>query len=83
MVDIQYSTTFEKAVRKIKDSNLKEHVKLQIIKIINSPDVGKPLKYNLKGERTLYVKPYRIIYSYNNEIITFLLFEHRDEVYKE
>jgi mRNA-degrading endonuclease RelE of RelBE toxin-antitoxin system len=82
MVDVEYSGAFEKAFRKIKDNSLKEHIKSQIIKIIVNPEKGKPLRYNLKGERTVYVKPYRIIYSYSGDVITFLVFEHRDDVYE-
>jgi len=36
----------------------------QIKKIIANPDVGKPLEYALKGERTVYVPPFRIIYAF-------------------
>jgi mRNA-degrading endonuclease RelE of RelBE toxin-antitoxin system len=82
MVEIEYSKLFEKALRKIKDNSLKEHIKLQIVKIVNNPEIGKPLRYNLKGERTIYVKPYRIIYSCQKDVITFLVFEHRDDVYE-
>jgi mRNA-degrading endonuclease RelE of RelBE toxin-antitoxin system len=82
MVEVEYSRTFEKTIRRIKDSSLKNRIKSHIIKIIDNPEVGKPLRYNLKGERTVYVKPYRITYSYNNDIITFLVFEHRDDVYE-
>jgi hypothetical protein len=39
------------------------------------------LKYNLKGERSVYVKPFRIIYAYSNEKIYFLRFEYRKGVY--
>jgi mRNA-degrading endonuclease RelE of RelBE toxin-antitoxin system len=81
MVDVEYSRSFDKAIRKIRDAALKDNVKSQIVKIITAPEIGKPLRYNLKGERTLYVKPYRIIYSYNNDLISFLVFEHRDDVY--
>jgi len=81
MVEVEYSRIFKKTIKKLKDSSLKDHIKSQIIKIVKSPEKGKPLRYNLKGERTVYVKPYRIIYSYNNDIITFLAFEHRDDVY--
>jgi len=81
MVEVEYSSTFEKAIRKIKNVKFKNHIKSQMLKIINNPEIGKPLRYNLKGERTVYVKPYRIIYSYNNNILSFLIFEHRDDVY--
>lgn len=82
MVDVEYSKSFEKTIKKIKEVALKNRIKYLIVKIINNPEIGKPLRYNLKGERTVYLKPYRIIYSYNNNLITFLIFEHRDNVYE-
>jgi len=40
------------------------------------------LRYDLKGERTVYVKPYRLIYAYQETVLYLLRFEHRKEVYK-
>ncbi len=56
--------------------------KKQIVKVIQGPETGKPLRYNLKGERTVYVKPYRIIYTFAHNILYFLRFEHRRDVYE-
>jgi len=80
MVDIIYTEKFEKEFKKA-DNFIKEKVKKQIEKIIQYPEIGKPLRYNLKGERTVYVKPFRIIYSFFNNSLYFLRFEHRKEVY--
>ena len=80
MVDIIYTDKFEKEVKKL-DSSIKSKVIKQIKKIIQKPDIGKPLRYDLKRERTIYVKPYRIIYSFNHEAIIFLRVEHRKSVY--
>lgn len=82
MVEVEYSREFARTTRKIKEVTLQNRIRSQIFKIIENPAVGKPLRYNLKGERTVYVKPYRIIYSYNHDVITFLVFEHRDDVYE-
>ncbi|MGV8142002.1 MAG: type II toxin-antitoxin system RelE family toxin [Candidatus Woesearchaeota archaeon] len=82
MVEVEYSREFARATRKIKEVTLQHRIRLQMFKIIENPYVGKPLRYNLKGERTVYVKPYRIIYFYDDDIITFLVFEHRDDVYR-
>lgn len=82
MVDIVFSGLFERDIKQIKDKILKEKIKKQIRKIINDPEAGKPLKYNLKNERTLYIKPYRLIYAIKKDEITLLRFCHRDEVYK-
>lgn len=81
-VKVSRTDKFEDEIKKIRDSGLKEKIKKQIEKIVTNPTVGKPLRFQLKGERTVYVKPYRLIYSWENETITFLRFEHREkEVY--
>jgi addiction module RelE/StbE family toxin len=84
MVEIKFiipTEKFEKEFKKIKDKGLKEKLKKQIVKIIENPDFGKPLRYNLKGERTVYVKPYRLIYKVEGDKLILLRFEHRKEVY--
>lgn len=82
MVKITYSELFEKELEKIKDQPTKEKIKKQIRKIIKNPEVGKPLKYEFKGERALYVRPYRLIYALGKEEITLLRFQHREEAYR-
>ena len=81
MVKVTYTDKFEREFRKA-DSSIKEKAVKQIKKVIEDPETGKPLRYDLKGERTIYVKPYRIIYSFFNNEIQFLRFEHRGEVYE-
>ena len=80
MVDVIYTDKFEDEFKKA-DKSIKIKAEKQIKKIIESPDVGKPLRYDLKGERTIYVKSYRIIYSYKDNTLYFLRFEHRKGVY--
>ena len=80
MVDIIYTDKFEKEVKKL-DSSIKIKVVKQIERIIQSPNTGKPLRYDLKGERTIYVKPYRIIYALDKDNLTFLRVEHKKMVY--
>ena len=82
MTEIIWTEKFEKEVKKIKNSVIKERVKNIIRKIIERPNVGKPLRYALKGERTLYAKPFRFIYSIQRNRIYLLRFEHRKRVYK-
>ena len=71
---------FEKAVRKIKDSDIKEKIKKQIIKIIENPEIGKPIRYARKGTRELYVSPFRLSYTYfpEEKKIVFLDLYHKD-----
>ena len=80
--NVIYTEKFERNVKSIKDGTMKQRVKKTIEKIIENPGIGKPLRFDLKGERTVYIKPYRLIYAVENENIIFLRFMHRDDVYK-
>ena len=81
-MQVSRTDKFEREVKKIRDSSLKEKIKKQIEKAVNDPNIGKPLRFQYKGERTVYVKPYRLVYSWDGETLTFLRFEHREkEVY--
>ena len=85
MVEIKYvvhTEKFERDVKKIKDNLQKEKLEKQIRKIIENPSFGKPLRYDLKGEWTIYVKPYRLIYKVEADKLILLRFEHRKEVYR-
>ena len=80
MVNVIYTEKFEREFKKI-DLAIKEKAKKQLTKIIKNPTVGKPLKYNLKGEKTIYVRPFRIIYSFSKGTIYFLRLQHRKDIY--
>ncbi len=81
MVKVQYDPSFEKTFRKISDENLKLRVKKQIQKIIENPEIGKPMRYTRKGTRETYIPPFRLSYSYlkNEDTIVFLDLYHKDE----
>ena len=81
MVEVVWSDEFKNEIKKIKDNAVKERIKKQIAKIVNNPEIGKPLRHELKGERTMYIKPYRLIYSVVGDTIYILRFEHRKDVY--
>ena len=84
MVEIKFvipTEKFEKELKKIKDQGLKEKLKKQIVKITENPNFGKPLRYDLRGEWTIYVKPFRLIYKVEGDKLILLRFEHRDKVY--
>ena len=85
MVEIKFivaTEKFEKDVKKIKDRRLKIRIEKQVRKIIETPEVGKPLRYNLKGEHTIYIKPYRLIYKVEEDRLILLRCEHRGIVYR-
>jgi mRNA-degrading endonuclease RelE of RelBE toxin-antitoxin system len=81
MLNVEYRDDFLRKVGKIKNTDLKDKVKKQIEKILNNPEVGKPMRYGRKDTRELYVSPYRLAYAYiqqENKVI-FLELYHKDE----
>ena len=82
ITQIVWSDKFKSEVTKIKDGKLKERLQKQIRNIVECPELGKPLRYNLREERAVYVKPYRLIYAYHGTVLYLLRFEHRKDVYR-
>ena len=83
MVEIKFilpTDKFKDDVKKIRDKGLKERLQKQIEKLAANPDFGKPLRYGLKGEWSIYVKPYRLIYKVEDDRLILLRFDHRKAV---
>lgn len=78
---IVYTSKFEHEVKKVVDKKVKERLEKSIKKIIENPEIGKPLSYALKGERTVRIPPFRLIYAINGNSLILLRFEHRIDVY--
>ena len=57
--EIVYTSKFEHDVRRLKDKGIKDRLEKNIRKIIENPEIGKPLSYALKGERTIRIPPFR------------------------
>jgi hypothetical protein len=51
MVIVCYDKNFSKTITKIKDTTMKLKLKKQIIKIVENPKIGKPMKHSRKGTR--------------------------------
>ena len=81
MVNIGYGPSFEKRVKKIKNLDIKIKVKKQIQKIVENPEIGKPMRYSRKDTREVYVSPYRLSYAWieNEDKILLLDLYHKDE----
>jgi mRNA-degrading endonuclease RelE of RelBE toxin-antitoxin system len=60
---------------------MQRKVKKIVEKIIDNPDAGKPLRYELAGLRSVRVPPFRILYELLGDRLIFHTFEHRDTVY--
>lgn len=80
--EIVYAEKFERDVKKLRDNLLREKLEKQIRKVLERPELGKPLRYGLKGEWTIYVRPYRLIYAVQGNRLVLLRFEHRKKVYE-
>ncbi len=80
--EIIWTQKFEQDFKKIKDRATQDKLDKQINKIRFNPSFGKALRYDLKGERAVYVKPYRLIYKIEGDKLILLRFEHRKEVYE-
>lgn len=79
MLEIYYDENFLKFISKIKDGLLKEKIKKHIKKIIEDPEIGKPMRYSRKETREVYISPYRLAYSFLNEKLIFLSIYHKDK----
>ena len=81
MLRIEHSSHFLSIISKIKNKADKEKVMKHITKIIESPEIGKPMKYARKGTRELYIGSFRLSYAYSKEEskLIFLDLYHKDE----
>ncbi len=53
-------------------------------KLLSDPiKFGKPLRYSLKGCRSLRIGDYRVIYQIADTTINILVIQHRKECYKQ
>ena len=84
-LDVCYTSSFKKDVSKLKDSLLKQKVKKQIERIVENPEIGKPMRNLLKGTREVYISPYRLAYAYkkNELVLLFLSLYHKDKQKKK
>jgi len=80
--NIVWTQKFERELRKQKDEALKNRVRRKIREIIANPETGKPLKFELRGERSIRIPPYRLIYAVEGDTLYLLRFQHREKVYR-
>ncbi len=81
MVNVIFDEHFQRTISKIKDQEVQKSIKSKIKKIIENPEVGKPMRNVRKGTREVYSGSFRISYAYHKEkdTIEFLDFYHKDE----
>ncbi len=75
---IKETNKFTRAFNKLNDFYRERIIKL-IKKIIENPEIGKPMRYVRKGTRELYIKPFRLSYAYHKteDKITLLDLYHK------
>ena len=74
MVEIRFDKKFIAIFSKIKDELFRTKIKKQIRKILENPEVGKPMRNIRKGTRELYIGSFRLSYSYSSrENIIYIL----------
>ena len=80
MVIVDYDPDFQKIFSKL-DKGIKIKVEKALTKIIENPEIGKPMRYARKGTREVYIPPFRLSYAYlpkENKILI-LTWYHKDE----
>ncbi|MEA3458060.1 MAG: type II toxin-antitoxin system RelE/ParE family toxin [Candidatus Thermoplasmatota archaeon] len=79
MLEVEYRDILLKTISNINDESIKQRVKKQIKKIVEKPDIGKPMRYSRKNTREVYIGSYRLAYAYLKNKIIFLDLYHKDK----
>jgi mRNA-degrading endonuclease RelE of RelBE toxin-antitoxin system len=79
VVNVIFDSTFKKDFQKIRDPTQKEKIIKQISKIKDYPQIGKPMRYDRKGTRELYISPFRLSYKIEGDMVYILALYHKDE----
>ncbi|MDP7141474.1 MAG: type II toxin-antitoxin system RelE/ParE family toxin [Candidatus Woesearchaeota archaeon] len=79
MVEVIFESYFKRNFKKIKNKLLKEKIIIQVSKIKDNPEIGKPMQYGRKGTRELYISPFRLSYRIESDIVYILDLYHKDE----
>ena len=79
MVVVDYKRGFRDAIKRLRDNSYRDKIKKQILKIKVNPKIGKPMSYNRRGTREVYIKPFRLSYTYleNEDKIIFFDLYHK------
>ncbi|KKS98118.1 MAG: hypothetical protein UV73_C0003G0060 [Candidatus Gottesmanbacteria bacterium GW2011_GWA2_43_14] len=77
---IEYKSTVLKQFKKIPATEIRKILK-KIEMVPENPLVGKPLRVELEGLRSLRAWPYRIVYEIKGKKIIIISVTHRQSVY--
>ena len=79
---VVWTDKFERELRKVKDKTPKMRVRKKIEEMLEDPEIGKPLRFETRGERSIRISPFRLIYAVEGDTIYLLRFEHRKLAYR-
>lgn len=79
MVKVIFDDKFKRIISKIKDNTVQKNVQGKIEKIIDNPEIGKPMRNVRKGTRELRVGSFRLSYVFHKDTdtIEFLEIYHK------
>jgi mRNA-degrading endonuclease RelE of RelBE toxin-antitoxin system len=78
--EITRSPNFIKQIEKL-DNSYVLHIQKLIQKIIENPEIGKPMRFGRKGTREVYVSQFRLSYFYDKTKDALFLLDlyHKDK----
>ena len=79
-MNAEFTSRFLKDTRQLKGTQ-KEELEKIVKKVIENPEIGKPLRHSYRNCRSARVGKFRIIYKLERYKIIFITFEHRGKVY--
>ena len=81
MREIYYLGKFEDEFLSL-DKSIQLRIDSAVDKLLDTPELGKPLKNELAGFRTKRVGSYRVIYKFDEKYVYLYACKKRKEVYK-
>lgn len=75
------SDEFQKDYGKIKDQATKERIKKGLAGLLENPEKGKKLHYDLRDKRSLRIDPFRVIYEIVGADVHVIKLGNRKDVY--
>jgi len=80
---IRFTPFFEKQLKKLKkkDKNTFDRLTKKLKEIRQNPEHYKPLRNILKGNRSVHLDPFIIIFDVKENLITVHYVKHHDEAY--
>jgi len=76
-----FSKEFKKAYDRC-DPQTRSILEKCMLKILDRPELGKPLRHAMARYRAERMGSFRIVYSHSGDEVFFYSFEHRKKVYR-